>query len=110
MHMLSEHHDANRPGTSREERHSAHNLQNRNHQRNTANSNGSNNTNHRDSWRNSPNNGLNRKTDSCDSPELMWQIPDLFSCLESLGASIPNESPYDAFGFNYAENSFDRVS
>lgn len=108
--MLSEHHDANRPSTSRDERYNGHNLQNRNHQRNSINSNVGNNTNHRESWKSSPNNGLNRKADSYDSPELIWQIPDVFSCLESLGASIPNESPYDGFGFNYAENSFDRVS
>lgn len=106
MQMLSEQHDMGRPSTSRDERN---NIQNRNHQRNAMNATGGNNSNTRENWKGSPNNGLNRKAESCDSPELIWQIPDVFSCLESLGASLPNESPYDAFGLNFAENSFDRV-
>lgn len=43
---------------------------------------------------------------SCHSPELVWQIPEDFSCLESLGASIANDAPYDMLTF--ADNSFDR--
>lgn len=46
-----------------------------------------------------------RKNDT-NSPELMWQIPDVFQCLESLGASLTNETPYDVL--TYADNSFDR--
>lgn len=44
---------------------------------------------------------------SCNSPEMVWQTPEVFSCLESLGASISNETPYDMLTF--ADNSFDRV-
>lgn len=49
-----------------------------------------------------------RKNDgaACNSPELIWQIPDVFQCLESLGASVANETPYDVL--TYADNSFDR--
>lgn len=43
------------------------------------------------------------------SPELLWQAPDTFSCLESLGASITNESPYQCFGFNITDNGSERV-
>lgn len=43
---------------------------------------------------------------TCHSPELVWQIPEDFSCLESLGASISNDAPYDMLTF--ADNSFDR--
>lgn len=46
----------------------------------------------------------------CVSPELLWQAPDSFSCLESLGATIAGEQPYSAFGMNTAaENGFERV-
>lgn len=42
------------------------------------------------------------------SPELIWQVSDIFLCLESLGATVNKDSaPYDRL--NYAENSFDRV-
>lgn len=43
------------------------------------------------------------------SPELIWQVSDMFLCLESLGASVAKDSaPYDRM--SYAESSFDRVS
>lgn len=46
---------------------------------------------------------------SCVSPELLWQAPDTFSCLESLGASATNETPYTIFGLNSTDNGFERV-
>lgn len=43
------------------------------------------------------------------SPELIWSVPDMFLCLDSLGATITKDSaPYDRIG--YSESSFDRVS
>lgn len=43
------------------------------------------------------------------SPELIWSVPDMFSCLDSLGATVANDAaPYDRIG--YSESSFDRVS
>lgn len=45
----------------------------------------------------------------CVSPELLWQAPDTFSCLESLGASATNDTPYTIFGLNSADNGFERV-
>lgn len=43
------------------------------------------------------------------SPDIMWHTSDIFSCLESLGASVTkDDTPYDMLG--YTENSFDRVS
>lgn len=51
---------------------------------------------------------MSRKSDAM-SPELIWSIPDMFLCLESLGASVPKDSaPYDRI--SYSESSFDRVS
>lgn len=47
-----------------------------------------------------------KKYDGIPSPELVWQIPEDFSCLESLGASMTNEAPYDMLTF--ADNSYDR--
>lgn len=47
---------------------------------------------------------------SCVSPELLWQAPDTFSCLESLGASMTNDTPYTIFGLNSTDNGFERVS
>lgn len=42
------------------------------------------------------------------TPELFWQVPDIFLCIESLGASFARDSaPYDR---SYAESSFDIVS
>lgn len=42
------------------------------------------------------------------SPESIWQVSDMFLCLESLGASVAKDSaPYDRM--SYAESSFDRV-
>lgn len=42
------------------------------------------------------------------SPELIWQVSEMFLCLDSLGASVAKDSaPYDRM--SYAENSFDRV-
>lgn len=54
----------------------------------------------------------NRRSDipSCISPELIWQAPDTFSCLESLGASMTNDTPYTIFGLNSTDNGFERVS
>lgn len=49
-----------------------------------------------------------RNSVACHSPELIWQIPEVFACLESLGASVSNDTPYDVL--TYADNSFDRVS
>lgn len=46
---------------------------------------------------------------SCVSPELLWQAPDSFSCLESLGASMTNDTPYTIFGLNSTDNGFERV-
>lgn len=46
---------------------------------------------------------------SCVSPELLWQAPDTFSCLESLGASMTNDTPYTIFGLNSTDNGFERV-
>lgn len=53
----------------------------------------------------------NRRSEipACTSPELLWQAPDTFSCLESLGASMTNDSPYACFGFNFADNRSERV-
>ncbi|KAG4079975.1 hypothetical protein HA402_006287 [Bradysia odoriphaga] len=45
---------------------------------------------------------------SCVSPELLWQAPDTFSCLESLGASATNDTPYTIFGLNSTDNGFER--
>lgn len=52
----------------------------------------------------------NRRSEipACTSPELLWQAPDTFSCLESLGASMTNDSPYACFGFNLADNRSER--
>lgn len=37
------------------------------------------------------------------SPELLWQAPDSFACLESLGASsMTNQTPYTIFDLNSA--------
>lgn len=37
------------------------------------------------------------------SPELLWQAPDSFACLESLGAStMTNQTPYTIFDINSA--------
>lgn len=48
-----------------------------------------------------------RKSDA-QSPDLMWHASDIFSCLESLGASLAKEAtPYDVLGYA-AESSFDR--
>lgn len=47
---------------------------------------------------------------SCVSPELLWQAPDTFSCLESLGASMTNDTPYTIFGLNSTDNGFERVN
>lgn len=48
-----------------------------------------------------------RKSDAL-SPDLMWHASDIFSCLESLGASIAKETtPYDVLGYA-GESSFDR--
>lgn len=51
-----------------------------------------------------------RKSDlsSCDSSEMVWQVPDVFACLESLGASMTNDTPYEVL--NFADGSFERVS
>lgn len=46
---------------------------------------------------------------SCVSPELLWQPPEILSCLESLGASMTTDSPYEIFGLNSADNTFERV-
>lgn len=49
-----------------------------------------------------------RKSEA-SSPELIWSVPDMFLCLDSLGATVAKESaPYDRIG--YSEGSFDRVS
>lgn len=43
------------------------------------------------------------------SPESIWQVSEMFLCLESLGASVARDSaPYDRM--SYAESSFDRVN
>lgn len=43
------------------------------------------------------------------SPESIWQVSEMFLCLESLGASVAKDSaPYDRM--SYAESSFDRVN
>lgn len=48
-----------------------------------------------------------RKSEA-SSPELMWSIPDMFLCLDSLGATVTKDSaPYDRV--SYSESSFDRV-
>lgn len=54
----------------------------------------------------------NRRSEipACTSPELLWQAPDTFSCLESLGASMTNDSPYACFGLNFADNRSERVN
>lgn len=49
-----------------------------------------------------------RKSEA-SSPELIWSVPDMFLCLDSLGATVAKDSaPYDRIG--YSESSFDRVS
>lgn len=49
-----------------------------------------------------------RKSEA-SSPDLIWSVPDMFLCLESLGATVAKDSaPYDRI--SYSENSFDRVS
>lgn len=51
---------------------------------------------------------LSRKSEA-SSPELLWLVPDMFLCLDSLGATVAKDTaPYDRIG--YSENSFDRVS
>lgn len=46
---------------------------------------------------------------SCVSPELIWPAPETFSCLESLGASMNDDLPYEVFGLNSTNNCFERV-
>lgn len=41
------------------------------------------------------------------SPDLIWPAPEILVCLDSLGASVANDLPYEIFGIN--ENGFDRV-
>lgn len=49
-----------------------------------------------------------RKSEA-SSPDLIWSVPDMFLCLESLGATVAKDSaPYDRI--SYSESSFDRVS
>lgn len=43
------------------------------------------------------------------SPDLIWPASEAFACLDSLGVSVPNELPYEIFGFG-DNNGFDRVS
>lgn len=48
-----------------------------------------------------------RKSEA-SSPDLIWSIPDMFLCLDSLGATVAKDSaPYDRI--SYSESSFDRV-
>lgn len=48
-----------------------------------------------------------RKSEA-SSPDLIWSVPDMFFCLESLGATVAKDSaPYDRI--SYSESSFDRV-
>lgn len=67
----------------------------------------------RDSYKGGPTSSTpyNRRSEIpvCTSPELIWQAPDTFSCLESLGASMTNDSPYACFGFNFTDNRSERV-
>lgn len=50
-----------------------------------------------------------KRKSEASSPELIWCVPDMFLCLESLGATVAKDSaPYDRIG--YSESSFDRVS
>ncbi|XP_055684525.1 E3 ubiquitin-protein ligase highwire isoform X1 [Lutzomyia longipalpis] len=44
----------------------------------------------------------------CLSPELLWPAPEMFSCLESLGASLTEEILYNMFEYNSGDNGFDR--
>lgn len=48
----------------------------------------------------------NSRKSEATSPELIWSVPDIFLCLDALGASIAK----DAAPYGYSENSFDRVS
>lgn len=51
----------------------------------------------------------NSRKSEASSPDLIWSIPDMFLCLESLGATVAKDSaPYDRI--SYSESSFDRVS
>lgn len=45
----------------------------------------------------------------CLSPELLWPAPEMFSCLESLGASLSEDILYNMFEYNSGDNGFDRV-
>lgn len=50
-----------------------------------------------------------KRKSEASSPELIWSVPDIFLCLDSLGATVSKDSaPYDRIG--YSEGSFDRVS
>ena len=49
-----------------------------------------------------------RRSEVPPSPELIWQAPDTFSCLESLGVSMTTETPYTIFDIN-KDNGYDRV-
>lgn len=43
------------------------------------------------------------------SPELLWQAPESFACLESLGASVQaQQTQYTIFDLNSAANDFER--
>lgn len=42
------------------------------------------------------------------SPDSIWSIPDMFSCLEYLGANMAKDlAPYDRI--SYSGSSFDKV-
>ncbi|XP_055389767.1 E3 ubiquitin-protein ligase highwire-like [Condylostylus longicornis] len=45
---------------------------------------------------------------NCNSPDSMWLAPEVFSCLESLGASMADDMPYEIFGINSGDNLFER--
>lgn len=45
---------------------------------------------------------------ACISPELLWQAPETFSCLESLGVPTSQDAPYTIFDMNSMEPGFER--
>lgn len=51
-----------------------------------------------------------RRSEVMASPELLWQVPETFACLDSLGVSITNNTAYTIFDINSTENGFERVS
>ncbi|XP_055913946.1 E3 ubiquitin-protein ligase highwire isoform X3 [Eupeodes corollae] len=46
----------------------------------------------------------NRKSyTGCISPDFIWMAPETFACLESLGATVGDDLPYEIFGANAAD-------